>query len=84
MARVIRSYLLAQVKNTVFGSVGSQYDYVNDALGRRTEIARCPHGNRECNRAGRGMRAAALDMSYVDCRAETVVETEMSKRGNWD
>ena len=32
--------LLTQVKNTAFGSVVSQYDYVNDALGRRTEIAR--------------------------------------------
>ena len=32
--------LLTQVKNTAFGSVVSQYDYVSDALGRRTEIAR--------------------------------------------
>ena len=32
--------LLTQVKNTAFGSVVSQYDYVNDELGRRTEIAR--------------------------------------------
>ena len=31
---------MPQVKNTAFGSVVSQYDYVNDALGRRTEIAR--------------------------------------------
>jgi len=28
--------LLTQVKNTVFGNVASQYDYTNDALGRRT------------------------------------------------
>ena len=32
--------LLTQVKNTAFGSVVSQYDYVNDAIGRRTEISR--------------------------------------------
>ncbi len=32
--------LLTQVKNTAFGSVVSQYDYVNDAFGRRTEISR--------------------------------------------
>ena len=32
--------LLTQVKNTAFGSIVSQYDYVNDAVGRRTEIAR--------------------------------------------
>ena len=31
---------MPQVKNTAFGSVVSQYDYVSDALGRRTEIAR--------------------------------------------
>ena len=32
--------ILMQVKNTAFGSVVSQYDYVSDAIGRRTEIAR--------------------------------------------
>ena len=32
--------LLTQVKNTAFGSVVSQYDYVNDVVGRRTEISR--------------------------------------------
>ena len=32
--------LLTQVKNTAFGSVVSQYDYVNDAIERRTEISR--------------------------------------------
>ena len=32
--------LLSQVRNTAFGSVVSQYDYVNDAIGRRTEISR--------------------------------------------
>ena len=32
--------LLAQVKNTAFGSIVSQYDYTSDAIGRRTEISR--------------------------------------------
>ena len=32
--------LLTQVRNYVNGGVASQYDYTNDALGRRTEIAR--------------------------------------------
>ena len=32
--------LLTQVKNTVYGAVASQYDYANDALGRRTAIGR--------------------------------------------
>ena len=32
--------LLTQVRNTVYGSVASQYDYANDALGRRTAIGR--------------------------------------------
>ena len=35
-----RRDLLTQVKNTAFGNVVSQYDYVNDAIGRRTEISR--------------------------------------------
>ncbi len=32
--------LLTQVKNTAFDSVVSQYDYVNDVLGRRAEMSR--------------------------------------------
>ena len=32
--------LLTRVKNTIYGSVVSQYDYTNDEIGRRTAIAR--------------------------------------------
>ncbi len=32
--------LLTQVRNCVYGSVVSQYDYANDALGRRTAVGR--------------------------------------------
>ena len=32
--------LLTRVKNTIYGSVASQYDYTNDLGGRRTQIAK--------------------------------------------
>lgn len=32
--------LLTRVKNTIYGAVVSQYDYTNDAIGRRTAIGR--------------------------------------------